>query len=410
MSVINRVVIIGAGQGGAETAHQLRAKGFAGEVTLIGEEALAPYQRPPLSKKFLLGEWAEDRLQLKPPARYDDDRIALMLNTRATWIDRANKRVRLEGGRELLYDALVIATGSRPRMLPIPGADLAGVHVLRTYSDVEAIQKRFVPGAKLAVIGAGYIGLEVAAVGRQKGLDVTVIEALSRPLARVTSPEMAGFYLDQHTERGVRFVIGGKAAVFKGQDAVRAVGLTDGQEIAADIVIVGAGVVPETSLAASAGLEIGDGVVTDENCRTSDPSIYAIGDCACRPLKHYGRVARLESVHNAIEGGKIVAAAIAGAPPPHLELPWFWSDQYDLKWTTAGLFNGYDSIVWRGAPSPSGFAAFYYIGPRLIAVEAVNRPGDYLGAKKVMEEGRTIDPALVQDMSKTMKEIVAASR
>ncbi len=265
--------------------------------------------------------------------------------------------------------------------------------MLRTYSDVEAIQKRFVAGAKLAVIGAGYIGLEVAAVGRQKGLDVTVIEALSRPLARVTSPEMAGFYLDQHTERGVRFVIGGKAAVFKGQDAVRAVGLTDGQEIAADIVIVGAGVTPETSLASSAGLNIGDGIVTDEMCRTSDPNIYAIGDCACRPLKHYGRVARLESVHNAIEGGKIAAAAITGQTPPPLEVPWFWSDQFDLKWTTAGLFNGYDKIVWRGAPSVSGFAAFYYAGPRLLAVEAVNRPGDYLGAKKVMEEGRTIDPA-----------------
>jgi 3-phenylpropionate/trans-cinnamate dioxygenase ferredoxin reductase subunit len=384
-------------------------RGYEGEITLIGDERLAPYQRPPLSKKFLAGEWGEDRLPLKPAARYEEDRVTLMLGRRVTWIDRANKRVRMDGGREIPYDALIIATGARPRMLPIPGADLPGVHVLRTFSDVEAIQPRFKAGAKLAVIGAGYIGLEVAAVGRQTGLDVTVIEAFSRPLARVTSPEMAGFFLDQHTERGVRFVIGAKAAVLKGETSVRAVGLADGEEVPADLVIVGAGVAPDIALAETAGLTIGDGIVTDGACRTSDPSIYAIGDCACRPLSYYGRVARLESVHNAIEGGKIAAATIVGQEPPPQELPWFWSDQYDLKWTTAGLFNGYDHLAWRGAPAVTGFSAFYYSGERLLATEAVNRPGDYMGAKKVMEQGRTIDPALVQDMSKSMREIVAAA-
>ena len=410
MSEIARVVIVGAGQAGAEAAGQLRQRGFTGEITLIGEEKLAPYQRPPLSKKFLLGEWAEDRLPLKPPEIYENERITLMLGRRVTWIDRANKRVRFDHGNEIPYDALILATGARPRALPIPGADLPGVHLLRTYTDVEAMQPRFQAGAKLVVVGAGYIGLEVAAVGRQKGLEVTVIEALSRPLARVTSPEMAGFFLDQHTERGVRFVLGGKAAVFKGESAVRAVGLTDGQEIPADLVVIGAGVTPDMSLAEGAGLEVADGIVTDRCGRTSDPAIFAIGDCACRPLVHYGRVQRLESVHNAIEGGKIVAASILGQEPPHEELPWFWSDQYELKWTTAGLFQGYDHLVARGAPAATGFSQFYYRGERLLAAEAVNRPGDYMGAKKVMEQGRTIDPALVQDMSKTMKEIVAASQ
>jgi 3-phenylpropionate/trans-cinnamate dioxygenase ferredoxin reductase subunit len=410
MGEINRVVIIGAGQGGAEAATQLRARGFAGEITLVGEERLPPYQRPPLSKKFLLGELAEDRLPFRPAEVYEEERITLLLGHHATWIDRANKRVRLEGGREIAYDALILATGARPRALPVPGADLPGVFMLRTATDVDAIRPRFTPGCKLVVIGAGYIGLEVAAVGRQSGLDVTVLEAMPRPLARVTAPEMAGFFLDYHTRQGVKFVLGGKAAVIKGEGGVRAVGLTDGTEIPADIVIVGIGVDPDIGLAEKAGLTISNGVETDRACRTSDPSIYAIGDCASRPLVHYGRNARLESVHNAIEGGKIAAAMITGTKVPDEELPWFWSDQYELKLTIAGLFAGYDHIVQRGSMEEASFAIFYYLGDRLLAVDAVNRPAEYLGAKQVIQRGRTIEPAALQDMSKSMKEIVAATR
>ncbi|MGE3303718.1 MAG: NAD(P)/FAD-dependent oxidoreductase [Hyphomonadaceae bacterium] len=401
MGEINRVVVIGAGQAGGSAAEHLRARGFTGEITLVGEEKLAPYQRPPLSKKFLMGELEEERLMIRPPAIYESEDIRLLLNSRAVWIDRANKRVRIEGGRELPYDALVLATGARPRVLTIPGSDLDGVFVLRTFTDVEQIRERFHPGAKLAVIGAGYIGLEVAAVGRQRGLDVTVIEALSRPLARVTSAEMAGFFLDAHTRRGVRFVLGGMAAVFKGEAGVRAVGLADGTEVPADLVVVGAGVYPDTALAEKAGIETGDGIVTDRLCRTSDPAIYAIGDCAARPLVHYGRIARLESVHNAIEGGKIAAAAIMGQPPPAEELPWFWSDQYDLKLTIGGLFQGYDRLYQRGDMEKESFSAFYYDGARLLAVDAVNRPAVYLGAKQVMQRGATIAPELLQDETKT---------
>ncbi len=409
MSDIGKVVIIGAGQGGAEAATQLRSRGFAGEIALIGEERLPPYQRPPLSKKFLLGELPEDRLPFRPAEVYDEERITLILGHRCTWIDRANKRIRMEGGRELPYDALILALGARPRLLPVPGADLPGVFVLRTATDVDAIRPHFEAGKKLVVVGAGYIGLEVAAVGRQRGLDVTVLEAMARPLARVTSPEVAGFFLDYHTRKGVKFVLGGKAAVIKGDGAVRAVGLTDGSEIEADIVIVGIGVDPDIGLAEKAGLSVGDGIVTDRACRTSDSNIFAIGDCASRPLAHYGRNGRLESVHSAIEGGKIAAATITGTKVPDEEAPWFWSDQYDLKLTIAGLFIGYDHIVMRGSMAEASFACFYYQGERLLAVDAVNRPAEYLGAKQVIQRGRTIAPALLSDMSKTMKEIVAAS-
>lgn len=417
MSEIGRVVIVGGGQAGAVAAAQLRARKFTGEITLIGEEKLAPYERPPLSKKFLAGELPEDRLPLRPAEIYAEEKIALLLGRRAIWIDRTQKRVRLDGGQELPYDALVLATGARARTIPAPGMDLAGVFYLRTAGDVDAMRPRFKPGARLVVIGAGYIGLEVAAVARQRGLDVTVVEAAPRPLSRVTSPELAGFFLSQHTARGVRFELGSKLAVIKGEREVRAVGLADGVEIAADLVIVGAGIAPDTQLAEVAGLDVSkepaplDGIVTDENCRTSDPSIYAIGDCARRPIKLIGgRHWRLESVHNAIEGGKIAAAAIMGEPPPQLELPWFWSDQYDLKLTIGGLFQNYDTIVTRGNMADASFALFYYRAGRLIAVDAINRPADYLGAKMSLERGANLPPEWVADEGRAMKEIVAAAR
>jgi 3-phenylpropionate/trans-cinnamate dioxygenase ferredoxin reductase component len=407
---IKRVIIIGAGQGGGETAQRLRQGGFAGDITLIGEEPCAPYQRPPLSKTYLKGELSMDRLLLRPASVYSEEHISFVAPLKAVWIDRANKRVRLEGGRELPYDALVIATGARPRRLPLVGADLEGVHLFRTAADVDAIRPRFTPDAKLVVIGAGFIGLEVAAVARQCGLHVTVVETAVRPLARVTSPEVAGFFLDEHTRQGVRFVLGGQPAVLKGEDHVTAVCLADGMEIKADLVIAGIGVTPETTLAQQCGLTVEDGVVTDRQCRTSDPAIFAIGDCARRPMVHYGdTVRRLESVHNAVEGAKVVAATILGQTHTE-EAPWFWSDQYDLKLQIAGLFQGYDHVVFRGVMADRAFAAFYYKGDRLIAVDAVNRPGEYLGAKMLIQTGRTVAPNVLEDASRPMKEIVAAAR
>ena len=406
---IKRVIIIGAGQAGGETAQRLRQGGFAGDITLIGEEPCPPYQRPPLSKKYLAGALGMERLLLRPASVYADENIALLTGTRAVWIDRAGKRVRLEGGRELPYDALVLATGAKPRKLRLVGADLPGVHLFRTAADVDAMKPAFTPGAKLVVIGAGYIGLEGAAVARQMGLEVTVIETAVRPLARVTSPEVAGFFLDEHTRQGVRFVLGGQPAVIKGQDGVRAVGLADGAEIPADIVLTGIGVTPETTLAQHCNLSVENGIVTDAQCRTDDPSIFAIGDCANRPISHYaGRRCRLESVHNAIEGAKLVAGAILGKEVA-LETPWFWSDQYDLKLQIAGLFHGYDHVVFRGVMADRAFAAFYYKGAQLIAVDAVNRPGEFLGAKALIHKGATVAPEIIADMSRSMKEIVAAA-
>ncbi|HYD74034.1 MAG TPA: FAD-dependent oxidoreductase [Candidatus Binatia bacterium] len=407
---IKRVIIIGAGQGGGETAQRLRQGGFGGDITLIGEEPYAPYQRPPLSKAYLKGELSMDRLLLRPASVYAEEHINFVSPLKVVWIDRASKRVRMEGGRELPYDALVIATGARPRRLPLVGADLEGVHLFRTAADVDAIRQRFTPDAKLVVIGAGYIGLEVAAVARQCGLHVTVVETAVRPLARVTSPEVAGFFLDEHTRRGVRFVLGGQPAIIKGDDRVTAVCLADGMEIKADLVIAGIGVTPETHLAQQCGLAVEDGVVTDRQCRTSDPAIFAIGDCARRPMAHYGeKLCRLESVHNAVEGAKVVAATILGQTHTE-EAPWFWSDQYDLKLQIAGLFQGYDGVVFRGVTSDRAFAAFYYKGDKLIAVDAVNRPGEYLGAKMLIQTGRTVAPNVLEDASRPMKEIVAAAR
>jgi 3-phenylpropionate/trans-cinnamate dioxygenase ferredoxin reductase subunit len=411
MNEIKRVIIIGAGQAGGETAQRLRQGGFEGDITLIGEEPYAPYQRPPLSKKYLAGELDMDRLLLRPASFYAEENIALLTSLKAVWIDRASKKVRVEGGRELSYDALVLATGSRPRKLPLAGADLAGVFTLRTAADIDAMKPLFVKGKKLVVIGAGYIGLEAAAVARQLGLEVTVVETAVRPLARVTSPEVAGFFLDEHTRQGVRFVLGGQPALIKGTEHVTAVGLTDGAEIPADIVLAGIGVNPETTLAQHCGLTIENGVVTDAQCRTSDPNIFAIGDCAARPISFFdNRLCRLESVHNAIEGAKIVAAAITGGKPPNLEAPWFWSDQYDLKLQIAGLFNGYDHIVFRGVMTDRAFAAFYYQGEKLIAVDAVNKPAEYLGAKMLIQTGRSLPRDVIADETRPMKELVASAK
>lgn len=406
---IKRVIIIGAGQAGGETAQKLRQGGFTGEITMIGEEPAAPYQRPPLSKKYLAGELSMDRLLLRPPSVYSEENITLLTPLRAVWVDRANKKVRVEGGRELPYDALVLATGAKPRRLQLSGADLAGVHLFRTAADVDAIRPLFASGKKLVVVGAGYIGLEVAAVARQTGLDVTIIETAARPLARVTSPEVAGFFLDEHTRQGVRFVLGGQPALIKGGAHVTGVTLADGTEIPADIVIAGIGVNPETALAQQCGLTVENGIVTDAQCRTSDPAIFAIGDCAGRPMAHFDqRVCRLESVHNAVEGGRIVAATILGSTYVE-ETPWFWSDQYDLKLQIAGLFQGYDNLVLRGALADRAFAAFYYKGGRMIAVDAVNRPAEFLGAKMLIQKGKTIAPEVLLDISRPMKELVAAA-
>ncbi|MET0339537.1 MAG: FAD-dependent oxidoreductase [Polyangiales bacterium] len=410
MSNIERIVIVGAGHAGGEVAAQLRARNFTGELTLVGEERWLPYQRPPLSKTFLAAESDEEKLYLRPSTTYEEQRITLTLSRAVRGIDRAAHTVSLDGGVELPYDALVLATGGRARLLRVPGHDLANVFPLRSIDDVHALRAKLTRGTRLAVIGAGYIGLEVAAVADTLGVTVTVIEMASRALSRVSAPELSDFYVAEHESRGVKFAFDAQVVAFEGAGAVERVRLVDGSAIDADVVIVGAGLVPETSLAQDAGLTLDDGVVTDVHCRTNDPAIFAIGDCARRPCKYYdGRPVRGESVHNATEGARITAAVLTGGKVPPEELPWNWSDQYDLKLLTGGLSQGYDAVVMRGQPADRAFALFYLRAGRVIAVDAVNLPEAYLATKMAAQKGLSlaIAPEALRDTTRTMKEIVA---
>lgn len=404
----NSVVIIGAGQTCAQACASLRQWGFDGQITIIGDEPVAPYQRPPLSKAFMKGELSEDRLFFKPHAWYEDNKIDLVLSMRAVRIDRERRIVHLEHGGEIEYDALILAAGSRPRPLPVQGADLGGVHDLRTISDVERLKPLMVDGRHLLIIGAGYIGLEAAAVARQMGLNVTVLEMAGRVLQRVTSPVMSDFFTREHQSHGVKILTSAELKSLSGEEGhVTRAHLADGTELSVDFVLAGIGILPNHELAADAGLACDMGIIVDRDTRTSDPNIYAGGDCARRPLVHYGRDGRLESVHNAIEQGKLAAAAILGRDRPNEDCPWFWSDQYDLKLQIAGLSEGYETHVVRGDPTDRKFAVFYFQDDVLIAVDAINSPPEFLASKRLIPSKVTIAPELLADITISMKDIVA---
>lgn len=402
-----RIVIVGAGQAGGQTAYSLRQAGFDGAITLVGEEPAPPYQRPPLSKAYLKGELEEDRLYLKPAEFYSEHTIDLLTDARATAIDTSARTIGLASGANLAWDRLVIATGARPRRLPLPGAQLDGVLELRTLADVDRLKSRFTRGARLVVVGAGYIGLEAAAVGVQLGLQVTVLEAMPRVLARVAGPEISDFYADVHRAAGVDIRLGARLEGFEGAGKLAGARLGSGEQIACDLALVGVGVLPNVELASAAGLLVGDGVIVDRLARTGNPDILAIGDVACRPFVHYGREGRLESVHNAIEGGKIAAATLLGAPHPAEEAPWFWSDQYDLKLQTAGLAAGADLRVTRGDPARRSFAVFFLREGRVLAVDAVNAAPEYMVGKKLVAASASVAPAELADTSISMKDIGA---
>ncbi len=410
LSSSKSIVIVGAGQAAAQACASLRLFGFEGDITLIGEEAALPYQRPPLSKAYMKGELAEERLYFKPEAWYQDQNIDTILSMRATRIDRSSQTVELEHGGSVSYDALIIATGSHPRALPVEGADLDGVFDLRDLADVERIRPRMIAGQKLVIVGAGYIGLEAAAVARQMGLDVTVLEMESRVLARVTSPVMSDFFEAEHTRQGVSVRTGARLSSLAGADGqVTTAVLADGTELEADMVLVGIGILPNVELAEEAGIACSNGILTDRDARTNDSRVFAAGDCAARPLVHYGRKGRLESVHNAIEQGKLAAAAIMGKPRPQEDCPWFWSDQYDLKLQIAGLSQDYDETVVRGDIDARKFAVFYLQNGKLIAVDAVNSPPEFLASKKLIMTGARLAPETLSDTSQSMKEIAAAA-
>ena len=402
-----RVVIIGAGQAGGQAAYSLRLGGFAGEITLVGDEPAPPYQRPPLSKAYLKGELEAERLFLKPVDYYAEHDVDLITGDAASAIRLGDHEVTLAGGRTLAWDRLVIATGARPRKLALPGADLQGVSELRTLADVDRIRTAAVAGARLVVVGAGYIGLEAAAVGAQLGMKVTVLEALPQVLSRVAGPEIGAFYTRVHREAGTDVRLGVRIEGFEGIGSVSGVRLAGGEIVPADFVLVGVGVLPNLELAREAGLVCGNGIVVDAAMRTSHPDVFAVGDVAWRPLVHYGREGRLESVHNAIEGGKLAAAAIMGLPPPPIEVPWFWSDQFDLKLQTVGLWTGADETVVRGDPGTRAFAVFYLKEGRVIAVDAVNSPPEFVVGKKLVAAKAKVAPGELVDKSISMKDIGA---
>jgi 3-phenylpropionate/trans-cinnamate dioxygenase ferredoxin reductase subunit len=402
---MERIVIVGAGQAAQSCAARLRAQGFVGAITIIGEEPHLPYQRPPLSKAYLLGEMALDRLWLRPEAWYTENAIRVVTSAPATAIDRAARRVVTAGGETHPYDGLVLATGAIPRRLPAAvGGDLAGVHVVRTLADVDRMAPDIVAGARLLVVGGGYIGLEAAAVARKSGMDVTLIEAAPRILGRVAAPESAAAMRALHAAHGVDIREGTGLARLTGGTRVTGADLVDGAHLEVDAVVVGIGVTPDTRLAAAARLAIDNGIAVDAQGRTSDPAILAAGDCASFPASDGGRM-RLESVGNAIDMGELVADTLMGQTTSYVPKPWFWSDQFDAKLQIAGLGTGADRIVTR-AGEGGAWSHWYFAGPRLLAVDALNDSRAYMVGKRLIEAGRSPDPMAIANPATDLKALL----
>ncbi len=387
-----RVVIVGAGQAGAALAAKLRALGHAGEIVMLGDEPAPPYQRPPLSKAYLLGEMEEDRLWLRAPEFWTENGVELRLGQPVDAIDPVAKTVTV-GGEALAYDQLALTTGSAPRRLPMAiGGGLDGVYTVRTLADVDAMRGEFQPGRRVIIVGGGYIGLEAAAVAAKLGLQVTVLEMAPRILQRVASPETSDYVRVLHQAHGVTVLEATGLDRLEGEARVTAARLTDGRVLPADFVIVGVGITPNTQLAEAAGLTIDNGIATDAQGRTSDPAIWAAGDCASFP--HAGGRLRLESVGNAIDMAEAVASNMLGTNQPYEAKPWFWSDQYDLKLQIAGLNTGYDRIVTRqGEGDAASF--WYYRGDTLLAVDAMNDSRAYMVGKRLIESGKSPDAEAV---------------
>lgn len=387
------VVIAGAGHAAGQVVATLKQKQFAGRIVLLGDEPYLPYQRPPLSKKYLAGALDAERLHFKPASFYDAPNIDVHLNTRVTAIACDENIVHTGDGESVSYDKLVLALGSRARHIAVAGDTLEGVYYLRDIQDVDKIRGAIATYKKVTIVGAGYIGLEVAAVCRQLGLDVTVIEMADRVMSRVVSPQVSSFYQQQHEQHGVKFKMSAGLHALRGNGRVSAVELDGGDVVDADFVIIGAGILPNYELAEAAGLEVENGIVVDERCQTSDADIFAVGDCTSHPNSIYGRRVRLESVHNALEQAKTAASNICGDVHLYSQVPWFWSDQYDLKLQIAGLSDGYDQTLVRGDPAMKKFACLYLQQGVLIAVDAINAPREFMQAKRLIAERATIDPA-----------------
>jgi 3-phenylpropionate/trans-cinnamate dioxygenase ferredoxin reductase component len=412
------VAIVGGGQAGAEVATLLRRHRHQGRIILFGDENFLPYMRPPLSKAYLAGEIGADALIYKAQVAYDKAEVELQLGRRVAAIDRAAKRLVLENAEGVAWDKLVIATGGRARKLEVPGAELDNIFYLRSIADVELLRPQLSPGRRLVIVGGGYVGLEVAAVAIKRGLKVTVLEGAPRVLARVTAPEVSAFYERFHRAAGVEIETGVTVTGFAADSSGVAVGAVHcengpgggGREFPADFVLVGIGLAPNTELAAKAGLAIDGGIVVDAFSRTSDPDIFAIGDCALHAQHGFlQRRIRLESVPNALEQARAAAACIAGKAAPAAVAPWFWSDQYDLKLQMAGISEGYDELAIRGSTQGSSFIAFYLRDGQVIAADAINRPSEFMASKRLIGDRTKASAAELSDEGVSLKSLIAAA-
>jgi 3-phenylpropionate/trans-cinnamate dioxygenase ferredoxin reductase subunit len=380
------ILIIGGGQAAAQAVDTLRRAGFDGRLVLVGDEPHLPYQRPPLSKQFLAGELAVDRLPFRHQAFYDGHQVELRLGKAAARIHRDTRRVVLGDGTEIAYDRLMLSTGAHSRALTCPGAELSGVHYLRGIGDVALIREGLKPGARVVIVGGGYIGLETAATARKLGCAVTALEMADRVMNRVVASSVSEYFAHEHRTQGVKIVCNTRVVRLEGSGSVERVVCADGSSYEADMLIVGVGAIPNTELAAQAELPCENGIVVDEYCRTADPAIYAAGDCTNHPSLRYGMRVRLESVDNAFEQGKTAALNMLDRATLHDRVPWFWSDQFDNKLLIVGLSQGFDQQVLRGDPATRGFSVCYLKGGELIALEAVNHSKDYMAARKMIAD------------------------
>ena len=401
------VVIVGAGHAGFQVGASLRQHGFGERICLLNDEAHLPYQRPPLSKAYLKGEGRPDSLMFRPDKFYRDQNIELIAD-RAASIDRAARKLLLASGSSLDYGHLVLATGARNRLLDLPNANLEDVRYLRILDESEALRQRIAPGQRVVVIGAGFIGLEFAATARIKGLEVDVVELGARVMARAVTAEISGYFQERHTAAGIRIHLGVQATSIESDGArVTGVSLSDGRHIPADLVVVGVGVMPNVELAAEAGLPVASGIIVDEQLLTSDPNISAIGDCALFASPRFGGSLRLESVQNATDHARCVAARLTGDAKTYDGLPWFWSDQGEDKLQIAGLTTGYDRVVVRGDRTQRSFSAFCYKAGRLVGIESINRAGDHMFGRRLFGMERSIKPEQAADTSFDLKAALA---
>ena len=394
----DNVVIVGGGQAGFQVAASLRQKKFDGAITLLADEPVPPYQRPPLSKEFLKGDVTEQQVLLRPADFYVTRNIDVRLGARVTAIDRVGRCVSLAAGGAVAYDHLVLATGARVRKLPVPGAELAGVAYVRTLADSVALKPLLAAASNVVVIGGGFIGLECAAAAVARGCRTTVLEVAERLMGRVVSPALSAYYRDLHAHHGVDIRVNATVTELHGVDGhVTEVRGAGGSHVPADLVIVGIGILPNDDLAAAAGLLCDRGIVVDATLRTSDPAIYAIGDCAAFPHPMARSLVRLESVQNAVDQGKTVADAILGESKPYTAVPWFWSDQYDAHLQIVGICQGYDETLTLGDVGSGSFSVLYFRAGALIAIDSVNKGADHIAGRKLFAAGKVITPAQARE-------------